>query len=339
MNKPSPEILNKQIYYRLIALWVICEALLGGIIHGFKLPVSGMVVGSCAVVCISLIARFAPQKGSILKATIIVCVFKMMLSPQTPGMAYIAVLFQGLMGELFFINRRFYKIPCLALGIVALAESAVQRIFIFYVLMGKDFWTIVNETIAKFFPAGMHTNYSWWAAGLYLVLHCSIGLLAGLVAIRIINRSAGWEQQHQGFLINTDAIKNEPFQLMGLSAKKKTNYVLVFIFFVAIAFLIQAAFKPGREGMLISFLVRPIAIITGWLLILNPLIARLLKKWLTSEQAKSSTAIAAIVSLLPSTQYIFQQSWQLSKASKGWRRIAQSAKIIIINTLHRNEPA
>ena len=41
-------VLDKQVYYRLIALWIFCEAVLGGIIHGLKLPVSGLIVGSCS---------------------------------------------------------------------------------------------------------------------------------------------------------------------------------------------------------------------------------------------------------------------------------------------------
>ena len=60
------------IFYRLIALWALSEAMLGGIIHGLRIPVSGLIVGSCAVICICLIAWYVPKKGSILKATIIV---------------------------------------------------------------------------------------------------------------------------------------------------------------------------------------------------------------------------------------------------------------------------
>src|SRR6476661_2396295 len=95
---------NTQLYQRLIALWVICEALLGGIIHGFRIPISGLVVGSSAVICICLIAYHVPARGAILKATLIVAIFKMMLSPHSPLPAYFAVFFQGLLGELIFYN-------------------------------------------------------------------------------------------------------------------------------------------------------------------------------------------------------------------------------------------
>src|SRR2546423_1443002 len=96
--------MNKQIYYRLITLWVLCEATLGGIIHAARIPVSGLIVGSCAVICICLIAFYVPERGAILKATVTVAIFKMMLSPQTPVLAYTAVFFQGVIGEALFFN-------------------------------------------------------------------------------------------------------------------------------------------------------------------------------------------------------------------------------------------
>lgn len=104
---------QSQLYYRVIALWVICEGVAGDIIHGLNIPFSGMIISGCAVVCICLIGHYSGQmnstrqsnnqteivrttaKGAILKATIIVCIFKMILSPHTPHTAYFAVFFKG----------------------------------------------------------------------------------------------------------------------------------------------------------------------------------------------------------------------------------------------------
>src|ERR1700741_38442 len=132
------------IYYRLIALWALCEAMLGAIIFTFRIPVSGLVIGSCAVVCISLIAWYVPAKGAIIKATLIVAIFKMMLSPQAPPPAYIAVFFQGLMGELLFWNRKYFRLFCVILALLAMVESAFQRVVSITIIYGNDFWTAVN---------------------------------------------------------------------------------------------------------------------------------------------------------------------------------------------------
>src|SRR4028118_434579 len=121
---------DKQIYYRLVALWVLCEGVLGGLTHAIKIPFTGIVVSSGAVICICLIAYYVPVKGAIIKATIIVAVFKMMLSPHSPPTAYIAVFFQGLLGQILFFNLNFYRVSCVILGVFAMVESAVQRILV-----------------------------------------------------------------------------------------------------------------------------------------------------------------------------------------------------------------
>src|SRR5258706_9095264 len=149
MNQQETAGSDKLIYYRLIALWVLCEAMLGGIIHGFKIPVSGLIVGSCAVICICLIAYYVPAKGTIIKATIIVAIFKMMLSPQAPPPAYIAVFFQGLMGELLFWEKRFFRLFCVVLALLAMVESAFQRVVSITIIYGNDFWTAVNGFLKK----------------------------------------------------------------------------------------------------------------------------------------------------------------------------------------------
>src|SRR5688500_13846567 len=118
---------NKKLYYRLIALWAVCEAFAGGIMHAAKIPFTGMIVSSLAVTCIILIAYFVPVRGSIIKATIIVAIFKLLLSPHSPPTAYLAVFFQGYIAELLFFNRKFFRASAIALGIIALVESSIQR--------------------------------------------------------------------------------------------------------------------------------------------------------------------------------------------------------------------
>jgi hypothetical protein len=44
---------------RLTALWAFVEAGLGGILHAFKVPFTGLLVGGMAVMLITLIAHFS----------------------------------------------------------------------------------------------------------------------------------------------------------------------------------------------------------------------------------------------------------------------------------------
>ena len=101
---------QNQLYYRLIALWVISEAVAGGIVHGFHVPFGGMIVSGFAVVCICLIGYYS-KTGE--RST-----------------AYFAVFFQGLMGQILFSNLKYYRLSCMILGFLALVESAMQRVLV-----------------------------------------------------------------------------------------------------------------------------------------------------------------------------------------------------------------
>lgn len=130
MGTEKDALIQDQLYYRLITFWVISEVVAGGMVHGFHVPFVGMIVSDFAVVCICLIGYYAgtmPEKmkhstevserwftkGAIIKSTIIVCIFKMMLSPHTPPTVYFAVFFQGLMGQILFINIKHFRISCI----------------------------------------------------------------------------------------------------------------------------------------------------------------------------------------------------------------------------------
>ena len=48
---------NNNIFIRLTALWALIEAGLGGLLHAFHLPFTGIILGGFAVLIISLLAQ------------------------------------------------------------------------------------------------------------------------------------------------------------------------------------------------------------------------------------------------------------------------------------------
>ena len=333
---------EKQLYYRLIALWVLCEGLLGGIMHGFKIPFTGIIVSSGAVICICLIAYYVPAKGAILKATIIVAVFKMMLSPHTPPTAYIAVFFQGMMGQIFFLNLRFFRLSCILLAVFALVESAVQRIVVLTVLYGNNFWNAVNEFIRKLTNAVEITNYSLIVATAYVIMHAFIGLLVGVFAGSIVWQSKSWSILHEEYLIaETNSDINTPIKTKSVR-KKRIKYFFIFIWVGLIILFLQSYFHLGKtllpSQIPLQIFLRSILIILTWYFLISPFISSLIKKWLNNQQVKSESDINQVVMLLPSTKYIFLKSWEISAMQKGWKRIGVFFKILLLNMLQaRND--
>lgn len=327
---------DKQIYYRLIALWVLCEAVLGGMMHAVKLPFTGIVVSSGAVICICLIAYYVPVKGAILRATIIVAVFKMMLSPHTPPTAYIAVFFQGMMGQILFFNLRFFRLSCIFLAVFALVESALQRIIVLAILYGNNFWNAMNEYVRKLTGDNSVTNYSLVAATGYIIMHVFIGLIVGVFAGSIVWQSKSWSILHEEYLIAvapaTDAAgKARP------KRKKKITYFFVFIWIVLAVLFLQSWFHIGKAilppNALLQILLRSVLIILTWYFLLSPLLSAFIKKWLANQQVRSGNEINEVILLLPATKYIFQKSWELSSSVKGWKRLSVFCKIVLVNTL------
>ena len=329
---------DKQIYYRLIALWVLCEGILGGMMHAVKIPFTGIIVSSGAVICICLIAYYVPAKGAILKATIIVAIFKIMLSPHTPPTAYVAVFFQGMMGQLLFFNRRFFRLSCILLAVFALVESAIQRIIVLTVLYGNNFWNALNEFIRKLTNETTVNNYSLMVATGYIMLHAFIGLMVGVFAGSIVWQSKSWSILHEEYLIPyTNEKSNEQLKPAGTKRKKKRKYFFIFIWIALIVLFAQSYFHIGAAllppQIPLQILLRSILIVLSWYFLVSPLLTSLIKKWLSNQRIKSQSDISQVILMLPSTKYIFLKSWQLSSAAKGWKRVSAFCKILFVNIL------
>ena len=328
---------DKQVFYRLIALWVLCEAVLGGLMHAVKIPFTGIFVSSGAVICICLIAYYVPVKGAILRATLIVAIFKMMLGPHTPPTAYVAVFFQGLMGQLLFFNLRFFRLSCILLAVFALVESAVQRIIVLTVLYGNNFWNALNEFIRKLTGETTVTNYSLAVATGYIIMHAFIGMMVGVIAGSIAWQSKSWSILHQEYLLPHPGEEQPEIRPGSTRKKRKIKYLFIFIWIALIILFLQSSLHIGKplipSQVSLQIILRSLLIILTWYFLLSPLLSALIRKWLHRQQIRSQSDIDQVILMLPSAKYIFLKSWQLSSASKGWKRISVFCKIVLVNTL------
>ena len=328
------------VYFKLTALWVLCEAMLGGMIHGLKIPVSGLLVGSCAVVCICLLAWYVPARGTILKATLTVAVFKMMLSPQAPPPAYIAVFFQGLLGELLFsFRRKYFFIACLLLAVLSLLESGLQRILVLTIVYGNDLWKVVNDFINGLTQQTSTTNYSLWLGTVYVGVHFLVGIIVGWWAAVLPAKIKKWQTKGTYLFTQEDIASME----IPLRKKKKRWFrKIMFISWIVLLLLyLQSYFQIGLPllptAAIFKILIRSVLIILGWIFIVGPVLKFILHRWLQNKQTKLKSDIQAIVSLLPSTQKLVLCSWKKAGIQrKGWQRIRTFFEILLANTLQES---
>jgi hypothetical protein len=345
--------INKQLYYRLIALWAVSEGVLGGIIHGFNLPITGLIVGSAAVIIVCLLAFYVPTNGSILRATILVAVFKMMLSPQSPLPAYVAVFFQGITGEIIFsVVRRFdksgtnasavnryYRIACLVFAVLALVESGVQRILVMTLLYGSDFWKAVNAFINGLTHQETITNYSLLLAGGYVLLHFFFGIFVGWIAGNIPANVKTWKAEL--YPDNTAEPEQAAFMLNDTipirKSHSKTRSGLLLVWIILILLFLQSELKIGTpllsSNLTLHIIIRSLIILLTWYFLLSPLITYFLRKWLVKQQLKSQSTVNEILLLIPSTKHLLEKSWRLTSDQKNFHRVNKFLKIVLVNSL------
>ncbi|CAN5847758.1 hypothetical protein BH11BAC4_BH11BAC4_14250 [soil metagenome] len=336
MNQHNNTVSNKQVYYRLIALWVICEAFAGGIMHGINLPFSGLVVSSLAVTCIILLVYYEQSRAAIIKATVIVAIFKLMLSPHSPPTAYIAVFFQGLLGQLLSGNRNYFKAGAIILAILALVESATQRILVLVIVYGNDLWKAINEFIHKLTHEKNLSNYSFIIALSYVLLHAVIGLFVGIYASKLAKRSVSWNADYPSLVFDKKNI--EPENIFQRNEKKKRlKWIFIISWLALLSLFIQSYIQPAHSilpnGIIAGMLLRSALIILSWYLVVSPLVMLLIKKILHAQQQKNRSDMNEVMLLVPQTKYIFKQSLKLSETAKGLARLKLFVKILLVNVL------
>lgn len=323
---------NRAVYYRLIALWVIAEGVLGGIIHALKLPVSGLLVGGWAVVCISLIGWYNPGRGHILKATLVVAVFKMMLSPQAPPAAYFAVFFQGIFGEWLCRYRMHYRIMCVILAVLSLTESGFQRILMLTLVYGKEGWQVLNDFINQWWPAHP-VNYSGWLIGIYLTVHVLTGIILGWWMGGLPRRIESWQQQLLPLPVSSVTVlpsldKRRRLVKGGLWA---IWAVLLAVYIMSVTGWMFADLGRSRIGKL---LLRSGLILLAWYLVIAPVVQWLMRRWLERKRFYLKNEIGEVVALLPSVKKITAGAWQQSSDRRGWRRFVLFARLVLAHSLY-----
>lgn len=323
---------GQENYFRLVAFWAVCEAFAGGILHAVKMPFTGLSVSSLAVLCIILIAYQSRGRMMILKATLLVCIFKFLLSPHTPPTAFIAVGFQGLAGQLIFAGR-FNRAGAIILGALALVESSIQRILVLLFIYGVSFWDAVNTYIQKTVGSGSDTDYLYMMALGYIAIHLIAGLFVGSYAYKLAVHSTSWRKNFPDLIMQDQTTYAEPAPE---KRKKRKIRILMWVSFLILAGLyIQSKLNPESSVMpthrILDIFYRAILILLSWYIVVSPLLMALLKKIFERGKSRYQEEIERISQLIPHMRLILRHSLRMSAKEKGFARLRLFLLIVVIN--------
>ncbi len=330
---------------RITALWALSEAGLGGILHAFKIPFTGLIIGSSAVIFMTLIACFSDKKNTILRATLLVLIVKGLVSPHTPITAYIAVGLQGLFGEFIF---RWIKYPGIAapiLGALALFQSGIQKIIILTVVFGNNLWNSIDlfteYILGQLFLSGTDSlplSISALFIILYVGIHVAAGVSAGvwapILSVKIKNELKN-NPVSLNLTVDSDKADNPPKKKKRKRPWHKFSNIMLLVIISSILILsyIFPVFEKNQGTAALLMVARSVLIMTIWYFILGPIVINKLRSYLSRKKIHYSPEIESIIGLFPLFKQIIRQSWIVSGDNKGIRRLDSFMTQLFIQVL------
>jgi hypothetical protein len=330
---------NKLIIDRLTALWALNESGLGGFLHVFNTPFTGLIVGGIAILLISLIAYYADDKWqAILKAVVIVLIIKMAVSPYSPFGAYVAVSFQAVFGAFLFSKFSWKGATIIVLGMVTFLESALQKLLILTIVYGTELWEAIDLYglwVQKKLNFISETSTTSFLVMLYLAVYGVCGILVGIYIKKIINIIA-----HKGeadFYLEAEINKPENQKN---KASFKTKIIWVWLITVAVIVLAFSFFGGNLFGWqkAIYILLRSFLILMLWYLVIGPFLLTVIRKYLNKKESQYKEDITNAMDLFPYFRRILSFTWQETKHLKGYTRFKYFMANSISNCIHFKIP-
>ncbi len=305
----------KRAIERLTALWALSEAGLGGLMHALHIPLTGIFIGGIAVTSISLIAYFSNNNyKSILKALLIVLIIKGIASPHSPINAYVAVVFQGLLGYCLFFIVPNIRLASFLLAFLSLVEGGVQKILVLTIIYGTSLWDaidiFVQFVLQKFSLSFVGINASQWVISLYLGLHVAGGIATGWLISRFIGMVENLHIRPK-FIIPPDnnASAEEAQQKRKRSFYRNKKFLKIALFLAFI--LSMVTFMNGGESKYHGILVfiRVVTLVTFWYLFLGPFLMKKLHEFLKKKSGLYTDEVENIMNLFPLFNRVIRVLW------------------------------
>ncbi|WP_431158116.1 hypothetical protein [Winogradskyella poriferorum] len=296
-----------QFSAKLTAIWAVSESGLGGFLHAIRLPFSGLFLGSLAVIIITYLAYISPKKfDAIIKATLLVVLIKATASPHSPPMAYVAVLFQGLIGACIYAVFGVNRLSAMLFGAVALFESAFQKILTLTLFFGLGLW----ESFQKFFNELQDKFNSDWISELPWIFLFIYGLVYLLGGIIIGNLSIKLPKK---VLDNAKSIKVSELTFDNTrKANSKRKRKRVYLFLSLLLFSVLVFVFTGAIDNALSIVLRTFGALVLFLFVINPLFKYFIQKWAKKEKDAQGDTLRGILKFMPSIKRNINAAYHLS---------------------------
>lgn len=312
---------NQLAIHRITALWALNESGLGGIMHAFNSPFTGLVVGSIVVILISIICDLSENKfKTVLGALTIVLIIKAAVAPHSNLTAYLAVSFQAVAGAFLYSTIKSVSVASLLFAIIALVESGLQKIIVLFVLYGNTFWEALNEFgewASNKLGFLMPYTTSKTVVGIYVAMHILVGIMVGLFVIRLLkDLRSKRDDPRFNLLINSG-------QEVGsaMTRKRGQKIMAMIVFLILLLSLMVYGYLTGGWQKGLYVFGRAIILLSVLYLIVAPLLLKYIKKYLTKRRADLSDEVDRVFDIIPALRLIVKRAYDESKSLPLFKRM------------------
>lgn len=321
--------------HRIIAMWGFSEAVLGGLLHALRIPLTGLFVGGTAVLFISLIACSSNQRGAILKATMVVILIKAFVSPHSPITAYFAVFLQGIIGEILFGTIHHKKASAFLLGVTTLTIAGFQKILILTLVFGNTLWDSIdvytNLILKQFLLKDLipdQFSITLLIMSIYVGIHTLGGIFFGWTAAALPKRLSNYLDDNKIALAKING--SDDFKIKPKISKRKKWWQkpsgIIFIIVILLMFVLSYIYPElgsNQAYNILIMLVRSTVILFLWFTLLSPIIIKQLKSLLMKKRSKYADEVDKAMELFPQIWGIVKFTWGKSAKYKKLARIKE----------------
>ncbi len=330
----SPATASTTAVFRLTTLWAFSECALGGIMHAFKIPLTGIFLGGFAVLCIGLLAHLSERNMTvILRSTLLVILVKAIVSPHSPPQAYLAVGFQGVAGALILCNLRPAMFAACLFGFVSLVESALQKILVLLLFFGKSLFEAFDLfmiDVLEIFGVQSQVSWSKIAVGCYLGLYAVVGLALGFWITKLPGQLEKKAAEYTGIALSTESATAS----VSKNSTRKWLFPLAVLAFIVLTFLLASGKTFGGQRALYA-VARTAAALLAWFLFVQPLVTYFFKKWTKRKSEAEKGVLLQIMEFFPELRSKARGLYRhISGKHKGWRRLTEFVVALFVVAIY-----
>ncbi|MDB5253178.1 MAG: hypothetical protein JWP27_2347 [Flaviaesturariibacter sp.] len=325
------------VLQRLTALWAFSESGLGGILHALQVPFTGLIVGGFAVIIITLMAHVSrPSYGEVLKSLTVVLLVKLAVSPHTSFPAYIAVSFQACLGYSLFRLFGVRLLSVMVLSVLAMLESALQKLMVLTVFFGMSWWKAADELVLA-----VSKQLSWtvttggtWIVGTYLAIYFVGGLLVGLTALKMTR-----EMGHA----NAPLPDLGPAPIPTPKHRRTTGRQIALLLGISATLSLLLYLLAPRTNEAVLATARAftwtVSAILAWYLVLAPTLLSMIRSRLQRRSGRYHQDVGLVLAFLPVLRQLAAQAWRVSRTKRGPKRIPFFLSLLVGWALTYSDPA